>query len=256
MTRQSNQQRHTQQYVMGKHTVLTLLEHRIEQIKELWLAHQIKLTEQQSQRLRHAGLTVQRVENSWLDRKLNSNQHQGWAALIAKNSLIQNELALTPLVAARGQQLLLLVLDEVQDPHNLGACWRSASALGADALIIPCHQACPVTPTVTKAASGAVASTPLIIVNNLVRCLRAIKQQGVWIYGADDQGSIELAQLQRIGPTALVYGSEGQGIRRLVQEECDQLFRIPMHGPVPCLNVSVAVGIGLYALRQSAVKIT
>ncbi len=238
-------------YVVGHHAVSVLLEHHPEQVKELWLEHRVQLTDSQQQYLRRLGIAVQRMDGKWLEQRTGYARHHGWVAVVISVGAL-DEQTLWRLVESRGERLTLLVLDEVQDPHNLGACLRSANAFGVDAVVLSRDRACGVSPVVTKAAAGAVASTPLVAVSNLVRCLQQLKQRGVWVYGADDQGDVELDAELFSGPIALVFGSEGKGIRRLVREQCDQLFKIPMFGQVPCLNVSVAVGVGLYVACRRA----
>jgi 23S rRNA (guanosine2251-2'-O)-methyltransferase len=142
-------------------------------------------------------------------------------------------------------------LDGVQDPHNLGACLRTANAAGVDAVIVPKDRACGLTPVVYKVASGAAEATPFIQVTNLARTLRQIKDLGVWIYGADETAEQTIFQADLKGPCAIVLGAEGEGLRRLTREHCDFLVKIPMSGSVQNLNVSVATGICLFeTVRQ------
>ena len=146
---------------------------------------------------------------------------------------------------------LLLVLDGVQDPHNLGACLRTADAAGVSAVIVPRDRAAGLTPTVRKVASGAAETMPLIQVVNLARTLRWLKERDVWIVGADDQAPKSLFEAPLSGALALVLGAEGPGLRRLTREHCDLLVAIPMAGAVESLNVSVAAGVLLFeAARQ------
>jgi 23S rRNA (guanosine2251-2'-O)-methyltransferase len=150
---------------------------------------------------------------------------------------------------------LVLVLDGVQDPHNLGACLRSADAFGAHVLIIPRDRAAPVTPVVRKVAAGAAETIPVVAVVNLARSLGQLKESGLWVVGADAeaQGAAEAAALD--GPLALVLGSEGDGMRRLTRDTCDLLVKLPLSGTVESLNVAVAAGILLYEVgRQRRAK--
>lgn len=236
-------------YIVGRHATLAVLEHHPERIREFWIARDTPLSDAQTAILRRLRIAVQYVDDDWLTYHTGYEQHQGLAISVA-DAAFCDERKLQELIAARGDRLTLLVLDEVQDPHNLGACMRSANAFGADAVIVPRNHACSVTPAASKAAAGAVVNTPLIMVSNLVRCLQFLRKHNIWIYGADDQGEVELDRKLFHGPIALVFGSEGKGIRRLVSQQCDGLFKIPMLGQVPCLNVSVAVGIGLYVASQ------
>jgi 23S rRNA (guanosine2251-2'-O)-methyltransferase len=138
----------------------------------------------------------------------------------------------------------------VQDPHNLGACLRTADAAGVHAVIVPRDRAARVTPTVRKVASGATESVPLFSVTNLARTLRALKEAGIWIYGASDAADSDLYAADLTGPLALVLGAEGRGLRRLTCELCDHLVAIPMSGRVESLNVSVAAGVLLYEVKR------
>jgi 23S rRNA (guanosine2251-2'-O)-methyltransferase len=143
------------------------------------------------------------------------------------------------------------VLDGVTDPHNLGACLRSADAAGVAAVIVPRDRAAGLTPVVRKVAAGAAESVPLVAVVNLARTLRELKERGLWLVGTADDASSTLYDVDLTGPTVLVLGSEGEGMRRLTREACDQLVSIPMAGAVESLNVSVATGIALFeAVRQ------
>ena len=164
-------------------------------------------------------------------------------------------LTLEGLLDALVQPALLLVLDGVQDPHNLGACLRVADAFGAQAVIAPKDNAASMTPAVAKVASGAAESVPYIQVTNLARGLRQIQEAGVWVMGADQEADRGIGSLALDGPLAWVLGAEGTGLRRLTRESCDELVRIPIEGTVGSLNVSVAAGICLYeSVRQRAAK--
>jgi 23S rRNA (guanosine2251-2'-O)-methyltransferase len=145
---------------------------------------------------------------------------------------------------------LLLILDGVTDPHNLGACLRSADAFGAHAVVVPRDRAVGMNATVAKAASGAAESMPLVSVTNLARTLRDLKARGTWLLGADATGDENLFEADLSGPVAWVLGAEGKGLRRLTRELCDRVVRIPLLGTVRSLNVSVAAGICLFATRR------
>jgi len=154
------------------------------------------------------------------------------------------------LEAAQGAPLLL-VLDGVQDPHNLGACLRSADAAGVTAVIAPRDRSAGLTAVARKVAAGAAETVPFVPVVNLARALRDLKERGVWLVGTDDTADKTLFEADLKGPVALVMGSEGEGLRRLTRECCDQLVSIPMAGAVESLNVSVATGVVLFeAVRQ------
>lgn len=144
---------------------------------------------------------------------------------------------------------LILILDCVQDPHNLGACLRSANAVGVDAVILPKDKAAPVTDTAVAVSCGGATHTPIFRVTNLVRTMEFLKKRGIWIAGTSDhQGTKELYETDLSGPLALVMGSEAKGMRRLTMENCDFLLKIPMTGFVECLNVSVATGVCLFEI--------
>jgi 23S rRNA (guanosine2251-2'-O)-methyltransferase len=154
------------------------------------------------------------------------------------------------LEAAQGRALLL-VLDGVQDPHNLGACLRSAAAAAVTAVIIPKDKAAPVNATVRKTSAGAADRIPVLSVTNLARTLRTLKEAGVWCYGLEGEAGASIHATDLTGNVALVLGGEGEGMRRLTREHCDALVRIPMPGEMESLNVSVAAGIALFeAVRQ------
>lgn len=154
-------------------------------------------------------------------------------------------------ILAREPQGLYLILDCIQDPHNLGAILRTADGVGVSAVIAPKDKSASITETVMRVSVGAAACVPFVQVTNLVRTMKYLKENGIWITGTSDRGDRSLYETDLRGGTALVLGAEGEGMRRLTTENCDFLIRIPMRGSVPCLNVSVAAGVCLYeALRQ------
>ena len=148
------------------------------------------------------------------------------------------------------EPVLLLVLDGVEDPHNLGACLRVADAMGVHAVIAPKDRAAGLNATVRKVASGAAETVPFITVTNLARSIRELKDKGVFVVGTSAEANQELSQAALTGPLAIVLGAEGSGLRRLTEENCDTLIKIPMLGSVQSLNVSVASGIALYEIRR------
>jgi 23S rRNA (guanosine2251-2'-O)-methyltransferase len=146
---------------------------------------------------------------------------------------------------------LVLILDCIQDPHNLGACLRTADAAGCACVILPKDKSAPISETVLRVSCGGAENVPLVRVTNLVRAMEKLKKLGIWIVGTADETQQSLYDLDLKGPIALVMGAEGEGMRRLTGEHCDFLARIPMRGRVPCLNVSVATGVCLFeAMRQ------
>ncbi len=199
---------------------------------------------------RAAGVSIERRDTRELDQLSGNARHQGVIARLAAAG-VQGEGALDDVLDQAGAQPLILLLDGVQDPHNLGACLRTADAAGVHAVVVPRDRAAGLSPTVRKVASGAAETTPLIQVVNLARTLRYIKERGLWIVGAAGEAEQDVYAADLKGPLALVMGSEGEGMRRLTREHCDLLVRIPMRGAVESLNVSVATGVMLFeAVRQ------
>ncbi len=197
-----------------------------------------------------AGIPVARHEVRELDQLSGNARHQGVIARLAAAG-VQGEGALDDILDRAGPQPLILVLDGVQDPHNLGACLRTADAAGVHAVVVPRDRAAGLSPAVRKVASGAAETTPLIQVVNLARTLRHLKDRGLWVTGAAGEAEAELYAADLKGPSVIVMGSEGEGLRRLTREHCDVLVRIPMLGAVESLNVSVATGVMLFeAARQ------
>ncbi|HAJ76613.1 MAG TPA: 23S rRNA (guanosine(2251)-2'-O)-methyltransferase RlmB [Gammaproteobacteria bacterium] len=241
-----------QKLIIGIHSVSALLSQKPEQISGLLI--QAGRRDRRLQKLldkaNSSGIAIEELDKSEMERRV-GGVHQGVAALYEGSETTMNEPALFQLLDTLQTDPLLLVLDEVTDPHNLGACLRSADAAGVHAVIIPKDRAAPLTATVSKVASGAAETVNLIVVTNLARCLQKLKQRGIWLVGTDDQSGKLLFEQDLTGPLALVLGSEGTGLRRLTRETCDFLVAIPMAGAVSSLNVSVAAGVALFeAVRQ------
>jgi 23S rRNA (guanosine2251-2'-O)-methyltransferase len=194
-----------------------------------------------------AGIRVIRVPSRRLDGFYGGGRHQG---IVARVEARDERGTLSDVLGALTESPILLVLDGVTDPHNLGACLRVADAAGAHALIVPKDRSAGLTPTVAKVASGAAESVPYLAVTNLARTLDELKERGIWIIGATDDSREELYDVDLPEPIAWVLGSEGVGLRRLTRERCDRLVRIPMHGRVASLNVAVAAGLCLYESRR------
>ena len=238
----------------GIHAVRALLTRHPHRVRQLWLAES-REPASRLQELRQlattAGVTIHDTDGDELDRLAGGERHQGAVAEIAPRAgdpETQLEEALEALGDTPG---LLLVLDGVTDPHNLGACLRSADAAGVAAVVVPRDRAAGLTPVVRKVAAGAAESVPLVAVVNLARTLRELKARGLWLVGASDDAARTLYEVDLTGPTVLVLGSEGEGLRRLTREACDELVSIPMAGAVESLNVSVAAGVALFeAVRQ------
>lgn len=197
---------------------------------------------------RGAGIEIQRVTRERLTELAGSDKHQGCVLQIGA---MDSAMDFAECLRSVGPQTLLLVLDGVQDPHNLGACLRSADACGVNAVIIPRDRTVKVNATVRKVAAGGAESVPVIEVTNLARSLKELQQAGVWIYGTSGEASDSLYDHDYRGPIALVMGAEGSGLRRLTRECCDHLVKLPMRGQVESLNVSVATGICLYEILRS-----
>ncbi len=189
-----------------------------------------------------AGVKLMRVPTKRLDGFYGGGRHQGVVARIEIRSTADTVAELLDQV----EKPLLLVLDGVTDPHNLGACLRVANAAGAHAVIAPRDRAAGITPAVSKVASGAAEATPYIMVTNLARTLAEIKERNVWVIGADERAEKTLYDADLPDAIAWVLGAEGEGMRRLTRESCDLLVRIPMLGEVESLNVSVSAGVCLF----------
>ncbi len=194
-----------------------------------------------------AGVRVQHVDEGRIEQLAGSGRHQGVVALV---DAAMPRVDVDDVLENLAEPALLLVLDGVTDPHNLGACLRNADAFGAQAVIIPKDRSVGVNATVAKAASGAADTVPVIAVTNLARTLRDLKAKGVWVLGADAGGE-SLFEADVTGPVAWVLGAEGSGLRRLTREHCDRIIGIPLLGSVSSLNVAVATGICLFATRRA-----
>jgi len=197
-----------------------------------------------------AGVSLSFLSKDQLDKLAAGNRHQDVIAWFNATN-IYSEKQLDQVLDDAGETPLLLILDGVQDPHNLGACLRTAEAAGAAAVIYPKDKSAAVTPVARRAAAGAAEVIPLVEVTNLARVLRQLKQRGVWLAGTTDQATTSIYNVDLKGALGLIMGSEGTGMRRLTEELCDFTFNIPMLGSVSSLNVSVATGVCLFeALRQ------
>ena len=236
--------------VGGIHAVVSALENAPERVTRLQVARdpiepRLAAVLSTAQQL---GLAVERVGRERLDRVVDGLRHQGVIAWVRPRRRL-GDADLSALVATGAD--LLLALDGVTDPHNLGACLRSAAAAGASALLIPRDRSASLTAAASKAAAGAAERVPVVSVTNLVRSLEALKQQGFWVRGLAGEASQMLYSADLTVPTVLVLGAEDRGLRPLTRACCDELLTIPMPGPMPSLNVSVAAGIALFeAVRQ------
>jgi len=238
-------------FVYGLHAVRALITRNPARIAKLWVQsgrEDRKVRELLALAEGHR-LAVGEASATRLDELARGAVHQGVLAEV-RASLDLAEVDLTSLIQSIDGKPLVLVLDGVQDPHNLGACMRSADAFGAHAVIIPRDRAAPVTPVVRKVAAGAAETIPVVSVVNLARSLRELKELGLWIVGADAEAQVAAEATALDGPLALVIGSEGEGMRRLTRETCDLLVKLPLTGTVESLNVAVAAGILLYEVGR------
>ena len=239
-------------WIAGINAVAAALEHDADNVREVLVeagAKNPRIADIETE-ARRKDIDVRRVTQQALDGVAGGLRHQGVAARYAA-AKTWDEKDLAELVEAADGKALVLVLDGVQDPHNLGACLRSVAAAGATAVVIPKDKAVQVTATVRKTSAGAADIVPVVRATNLARTLRELQKQGVWIHGLAGDADATLYSLDLTGNIALVMGGEADGLRRLTREYCDHLARIPMPGDFESLNVSVATGIALFeAVRQ------
>ena len=241
-------------FVYGLHAVNAALERAPERVLELWTVQtrDDARTRDLKERAERVGVHVHAVGADALNKLVGDVVHQG--AVAAMRPLRPwDEDDLTQALGQLSGDPLLLILDGVTDPHNLGACLRTADAAGAHAVVIPKDRAATVDGVARKVAAGAAEFIPVASVTNLARTLEVLKERGIWVVGTDGEAEKTLYAADLKRPLALVLGAEGSGMRRLTKDKCDFLVRIPMAGHMPSLNVSVAAGIALFeALRQRA----
>jgi 23S rRNA (guanosine2251-2'-O)-methyltransferase len=238
-------------FVYGLHAINAVLERAPERLLELWVAQprDDSRTRDLRERAERVGVRVQSVGGEALAKLVGEVAHQGAVAAV-RPLKAWDEHDLVEALSQVAEDPLLLVLDGVTDPHNLGACLRTADAAGAHAVLIPKDRAATVDGVVRKVAAGAAEFVPVASVTNLARTLDTLKERGIWVVGTDGEApqTLYAADLKR--PLALVLGAEGSGMRRLTRERCDFLVRIPMAGQVESLNVSVAAGVALFEARR------
>ena len=238
-------------FVYGLHATNAVLERAPERLLELWVAEQRDdaRARELSARAQHAGVRVQSVGSEALAKLVGEVAHQGVVAAV-RPLKAWDEQDLIASLSQLTQDPLLLILDGVTDPHNLGACLRTADAAGVHAVLIPKDRAATVDGVVRKVAAGAAEFVPVARVTNLARSIDALKERGIWVVGTDGEApqTLYAADLKR--PLAVALGAEGGGMRRLTRERCDFLVRIPMAGRVASLNVSVAAGVALFEARR------
>jgi 23S rRNA (guanosine2251-2'-O)-methyltransferase len=237
------------QVVFGFHAVTSRLRVRAESIREIYV--DTKRIDKRMQDLigvaKEKSVRIMQVDGGRLDGMTGHSRHQGVVALAEPTKLPQ--FVEDVLETIEGAPFLLM-LDGITDPHNLGACLRVADAAGVHAVIAPKDRSVGLTSTVMKVASGAAENIPYITVTNLARTIRELKERNIWIVGADEEGSKDLFHATLAGPVAWVLGAEGEGLRRLTRENCDEIINIPMFGSVESLNVSVASGVCLFETRR------
>jgi 23S rRNA (guanosine2251-2'-O)-methyltransferase len=235
--------------IYGFHAVTSRIRQNPDGVLEIYLQSQrndprmrdlVKLAET-------AGVRIIPVDAKRLDGMAGGTRHQGVAARVDASRRVQH---LDDVLDTLEEPPLLLVLDGVQDPHNLGACLRSADAFGVHAVIAPKDRAVGINATVEKVACGAAETVPFITVTNLARTLRELQERDIWVVGAAGEATQDLHGFRHKGGLAWVLGAEGEGLRRLTRETCDELVRIPMQGSVESLNVSVSAGICLFEARR------
>jgi 23S rRNA (guanosine2251-2'-O)-methyltransferase len=237
--------------VFGIHAVNNVLKRSPERIKELYV--QQGRDDERLQTIfslaKENGIHVQVVKKHFLDENTEGN-HQGVAAK-AKPVQVKNEHDLAKLLGNLKEPAFLLILDSITDPHNLGACLRTADAAGIHAVIAPKDKAVGINATVSKVACGAAETVPFYQVTNLARTMKEFQDRGIWLYGTAGEASESVYKTDLKGAVAIVMGAEGKGLRRLTRESCDHLIHVPMAGDVSSLNVSVAAGVCLFeAVRQ------
>lgn len=241
--------------IHGFHAITAKLRHAADDVKELFVAEG-----RQDGRMRDLlklaaahGVRILPVDAARLDAlvgaggKIHQGAHQG---VVAKVAAQMRHVDLDDVLEGLTEPALLLVLDGVTDPHNLGACLRVADAAGVHAVVAPKDKSCGLNATVIKVASGAADTVPYVVVTNLARSLREMQERGLWVIGAAGEATRDIYAIDQKVPMAWVLGAEGDGLRRLTRDTCDELARIPMYGSVESLNVSVSAGVCLFEARR------
>ena len=246
----------TKQFLFGFHAVNAALNHPMRRIEAIYTSNarndnriQFIIDAAKSKQVTITPLSPKALESRFPD-----INHQGCIAEVAPLPQLSEKDIIN--FITQNSNVLFLILDGITDPHNLGACLRSADATGVHAVIIPKDKNASITPVVSKVACGAAETTPVIPVTNLARTIELLKANNCWVYGADGSANESLYQLNFKGSVAIVVGAEGSGLRRLTKESCDQLFSIPMLGSVESLNVSVATGVSLYEVVRQKFSLT
>lgn len=242
-------------YIIGRNPVLEALKHGTPVNKILTAKGAAKGSVVEIVgRAKEAKVPIQEVERSYLDNLVQSTNHQGVAAVIAAREYVEVE-DIIDFARKKGEDLFVLILDEIEDPHNLGAILRTADAVGVHGIIIPKRRAVGLTSTVAKASAGAIEYVPVARVANLVQAVEKLKKEGCWVVAADMDGDNLWDNAGLKGSLACVIGSEGKGVSRLLKEKCDFLVRVPMKGQISSLNASVAAAVLCYEIMRQREKI-
>lgn len=237
------------EFIMGRHPVSEAIKSGRE-INKIWVNEQGQGTSKQLiQEAKQKNILVQLVPKQKLDQLVQSSQHQGVVASVAAYKYFEID-DMLELASKRGELPFLILLDELEDPHNFGSVLRTADAVGAHGVIIPKRRAVGLTSVVAKASTGAIEYIPVARVTNIARTMDMLKKQGIWFVGTDATAKEDYRQLDVTMPVCLVIGNEGKGISRLVKEKCDFLTRIPMVGKVTSLNASVAASLLMYEVYR------
>lgn len=245
------------EYIFGLHSVQALLKSAPQRVLEIFILQ--GRNDQRLQKILSAaqvnGIHCAPISRTKLDELAQDENHQGVIAVCTPGET-HDEAYLFALLERLDEPPFLLILDGVTDPHNLGACMRTAEAAGVHAVIAPKDKSAGITPVARKVACGAAEVLPFIPVTNLARTLKKLQDAGVWLFGAAGEAEVSVYDSQLTGPIGILMGAEGDGLRRLTQETCDHLMNIPMAGEVSSLNVSVATGVCLFeAVRQRRVSV-
>lgn len=239
------------EFSYGYHVVKSILQTRPQDVIKLYV-----LTTRNDKRVSEIILLAEKNKIAYhafnkteLNKLIGENKNHQGVIIECKSTHETSEAELINLIANK-KSAVILILDGIQDPHNLGACLRSANAFGVDAVIIPKDRSARLTEVAKKAASGAAEITPLITVTNLNRIIQQLQKIGVWFVGLDSKANLNIAEIDMKGSIGIIMGGEGQGLRRLTRETCDYLAKISMSGNVGSLNVSVATGITLYEMQR------
>lgn len=238
-------------FIYGYHSVITAIKNIPDRVTNVYLQ---KKNDNKILEIinfaKQANINVIYYSHEQLNKLFPSYNHQNILAKINEKFSYNEDYLSTLIKKSNLSDIFLLILDEIQDPHNLGACIRTANAVGVNAVIIPKDRSCKITPIVNKTASGAILFTPVITVTNLARTIQYLKNNNIWVYGTTEDAYHDIYTIDIKKPLAIIFGNEGSGLRRLTKENCDMLVKIPMYGQIQNLNVSVAVGVSLFEIMR------